>query len=90
MDHARRQLLLYLLEGTRGGESRSRILAALQKRPQNAHQLAKALRLDYKTVLHHLGLLTRHALVLRLKGSSYAAPYTLAEDLLVEKELFKV
>jgi predicted transcriptional regulator len=33
------------------------MIRALRERPYNAHQLSEALRLDYKTVRHHLKVL---------------------------------
>jgi|GEM_PF-6188817 DNA-binding transcriptional ArsR family regulator len=45
-----RHLLWYLLAGSRGGETRAKILMALKERPYNANQLTRILSLDYKTV----------------------------------------
>jgi predicted transcriptional regulator len=69
----------YLLAGTRGGESRARILLALRARPYNAHQLARLLDLDYKTITHHLRTLLKNELVVRLSPGSYGAAYSLSE-----------
>lgn len=73
-----RQLLWYLLAGTRGGSNRGRILEALKGRPYNAHQLSEELRLDYRTVRHHLDLLRKNGLITQPAGNAYAAPYFLA------------
>lgn len=78
MSAALRQLLWFLIAGTRGGLNRARILEALRARPCNAHQLAEALGLDYRTIRHHLDLLERNGLVTRPAGSAYAAPYFLS------------
>lgn len=78
MSAALRQLLWYLIAGTRGGRNRARILEALRQRPRNAHQLTEALGLDYRTVRHHLDLLLRNGLVARPAGEAYAAPYFLS------------
>ncbi len=51
---ALRQLLWYLIAGTRGGMNRARILEALHERPYNANQLSETLGLDYRTIRHHL------------------------------------
>ena len=69
----------YLLAGTRGGETRARMLWALKKRPQNANQLAKSLKLDYKTIQHHLALLIEHG-VLTAHGK-YGAVYFISEEM---------
>lgn len=73
-----RSLMWYLLCGTRGGPNRLRILERLERSPANAHQLASALELDYRTVRHHLGLLERNGAVGRPVGDAYAAPYELS------------
>jgi len=72
---ALRQLLWFLLAGTRGGPNRARIIEALRERPRNANQLGTDLVLDYRTIRHHLDLLERNGLVTRPAGSAYAAPY---------------
>lgn len=69
------QLLWYLLAGTRGGYNRIRIVEALRERPYNAHQLAEKLGLDYRTMRHHLDVLTRNQVLARPAGDAYAAPY---------------
>lgn len=70
----------YLLAGTRGGETRAKILYALKKRPQNNHQLAKKLGLDYKTVQHHLELLREHNIV--TVHGKYGAVYFVSEHMI--------
>ena len=78
MNAALRQLLWYMLAGTRGGVNRARILEALKERPYNAHQLSEALALDYRTVRHHLDLLRKNGLITQPAGNAYAAPYFVA------------
>jgi predicted transcriptional regulator len=70
-----RSLMWYLLFGTRGGPNRLRLLEALGQSPANAHQLAAELRLDYRTVRHHLKILERNGAVIRPVGDAYATPY---------------
>jgi DNA-binding IclR family transcriptional regulator len=70
-----RSLMWYLLFGTRGGPNRRRLLEHLVRSPANAHQLAAALGLDYRTVRHHLRILERNGAVTRPVGNAYAAPY---------------
>jgi len=78
---ALRQLLWFLIAGTRGGANRARIIEAIRKRPRNANQLGKDLGLDYRTTRHHLGLLERNGLLTRPAGAAYAAPYFLSSYL---------
>jgi predicted ArsR family transcriptional regulator len=71
-------VLWYVLAGTRGGTNRARILTALHERPRNANQLADDLDLDYKTVRHHLDVLTENG-VLESSGDEYGAVYLLTD-----------
>jgi DNA-binding transcriptional ArsR family regulator len=72
-----KRVLWYLIAGTRGGVNRAKILEMLNLKPANAHQIAKELDLDYKTVLHHLKVLTDNGLVITDKEDSYGATYFL-------------
>lgn len=89
MSAALRQLLWYLLAGTRGGVNRVRIIEAVKERPYNAHQLSEALRLDYRTVRHHLDLLQRNGLITRPAGDAYASPYFLSAYLEANYAVFE-
>ena len=78
MDSTKRYLF-WLLEGTRGGPTRIRILSILAKRPMNLRQLALAAHLDYSTIEHHIHLLEKHAIVESV-GEGYGHLYALAEE----------
>lgn len=78
MSAALKQLLWYLIAGTRGGVNRARIIETVHRRPYNAHQLGETLGLDYRTIRHHLDLLLRNGLLTRPAGDAYAAPYFLS------------
>jgi len=66
--------LWYVLTGTRGGENRVRLLRAVDEQPRNANQLADDLDLNYKTVRHHLDVMTDND-ILRKSGDDYGAVY---------------
>jgi len=83
------QLLWYLLAGTRGGWNRIRILDALRERPYNAHQLAELLGLDYRTIRHHLDLLTENHVLARPTGEAYGSLYFLSGLLQGHLEIFE-
>src|SRR3989442_3215498 len=68
-----RRLLWYLLGGTRGGPNRAEIIKTLQNRPCNANQLAETLRVDYKTIQHHIRILEENGLVSLANKGSYGA-----------------
>src|SRR5437667_10200502 len=68
-----RRLRWYLLGGTRGGPNRAEIIKIVQNRPCNANQLAETLRVDYKTVQHHVRILEENGLVSLVNKGSYGA-----------------
>ncbi len=79
MSQARRELrftVIWILEASRGGPMRARILTILRRQPSNPHQLARELGVNYRTVLHHLRVLEENGLVERL-GQGYGRPYVL-------------
>lgn len=51
------------IAATRGGPMRARILHELIAKPQNPNQLADFLKVDYKTVTHHLSVLKKNGWV---------------------------
>ncbi len=72
-DRYLKRLLWYLFAGTRGGPSRAEIIRVLRDRPCNAHQLAQSMKVDYKTVQHHIGVLEEHGLVAPSEKGAYGA-----------------
>ena len=75
-----RRVLWYVLGGARGGENRARIIRILHGRPMNLNQLADKLGVDYRTVMHHAGVLKSNSLVLS-EGERYGATYFLSPRL---------
>jgi DNA-binding transcriptional ArsR family regulator len=72
-----KRLLWYLLGSTKGGSNRARIIEIINSYPANANQIASELRLDYKTVIHHLNILSKNGLVTTDNKESYGATYFL-------------
>lgn len=83
-----KKILIWLLGGSRGGLMRLRILLLLKKKPMNPHQLAKALNVNYRTVIYHLELLERYGLVGKL-DVGYGAPYFISDKLEKRWDLIK-
>lgn len=75
-----KRILWHLLGGTRGGPARIRLLSLLRDRPYNTNQLANVLRLDYKTVEHHLRVLVENR-ILSSTGDGYGAVFLLTKDM---------
>ncbi len=79
-DRETRKLLLYLFTGTKGGYTRLRIIMLLTERPFNTHQLSKELDLDYKAIQHHMRVLEKNNLVIKV-GEKYGAMFHLSNFL---------
>jgi DNA-binding transcriptional ArsR family regulator len=73
-----KQVLWYILAGTRGGFNRIRIIEALIERPYNANQLSDKLEMDYRTIRHHLKVLTENNVLARPAGGAYGSMYFLS------------
>lgn len=73
------RLLYWLLDASRGGPTRVRILRALNEKPVNLRQLALTVKLDYKTVQGHVELLVENGIIYQLKRG-YGAPYFLSPE----------
>jgi len=71
-------LLGWLIAGTRGGPTRAKIIASLKETPQNANQLAIGLKMDYKTMRHHLDVLEKNKIITSI-GDRYGATYFLSQ-----------
>jgi len=83
-DPAFRRLLFYLLAGTRGALNRVLILRYLRENPVNANKLARDLKLDYKTIQHHLRVLEQNGLVIPSQKGAYGAVYFISPYLEAE------
>ena len=66
---------------------RIRIIDLLKKRPYNINQLADALRVDYKLVQHHIGVLEKNNIVTKT-GEKYAVLYSISNYLNANIEAF--
>jgi DNA-binding transcriptional ArsR family regulator len=75
-----KSLLWHIIGGTRGGETRARIIKELRDRPFNPNQLSENLDLDYKTVTYHLRKLEDNGLV-KAGEEDYGKMYKLSEQL---------
>ena len=70
-----KRLLWYLIGSTRGGINRAKIINFLKENPSNANQLSIQLKLEYKTVTHHLKVLNKNSLIITDNEDSYGATY---------------
>ena len=72
-----KRVLWYLIGSTKGGVNRAKILEFVNTQPANANQIATQLKLDYKTVIHHLKVLSENGLIITDTKDSYGATYFL-------------
>ncbi len=86
-DQELKRLLWYVLGGARGGENRARMIHELSLRPLNLNQLAEKLGVDYRTVMHHAGVLKSNSLVV-VEGDKYGAMYFVSPRLQAGMDLF--
>jgi len=81
-------LLGWLITGTRGGPTRAKIIEALKETPLNANQLATLLKMDYKTMRHHLDVLEKNKIITSI-GDRYGATYFLSQTMEENYALFE-
>ncbi|MEM3731029.1 MAG: winged helix-turn-helix domain-containing protein [Candidatus Bathyarchaeia archaeon] len=81
-------LLGWLIAGTRGGLTRAKIIMALKEAPQNANQLASRLKMDYRTIRHHLEVLEKNRLIVSA-GEGYGTTYFLSQVMEENYALFE-
>jgi predicted transcriptional regulator len=74
-----KNLIWYLIAGTRGGETRGKIIELLRKNPCNANKIKEMLKLDYKTIRHHLDVLEKNNIITQVNKGNYGAVYFLSE-----------
>ena len=73
-----KKLFWLLFAGSRGSDTRIRIMSVLRKRPRNKNQLATELGMDYKGILHHIKILEENNLV-KKTGHQYSMAYYVSE-----------
>jgi len=75
------KILCYLIKGTRGGKTRTLILnLIIEENSLNAHQIAKSLDLDYKTIRHHLKVLVNHGIIYEEKQENKSTIYFISKN----------
>jgi DNA-binding transcriptional ArsR family regulator len=78
LDPRFKMILWSIIAGTRGGVNRAKILNLLANMPLNANKIATILKLDHKTVIHHINILTKNELIIK-EEKDYAASYKLTQ-----------
>ena len=76
-----KNLIWYMFAGTRGGITRARIIDLIRNNPANANKISEILKLDYKTIRHHLKAMEKNDLIYAIDKERYGAVYFLSEIL---------
>jgi len=82
-----KRLLWFVFAGSRGGVNRLKLVLAIRETPLNANQLAKELNLDYKAILHHIGVLEKNNIITRI-GEKYNVTYFISNFLEANMDSF--
>jgi CheY-like chemotaxis protein/DNA-binding transcriptional ArsR family regulator len=81
-----KRVLFYLIVNSKGSYNRARILKLINFHPTNANQISCELKLHYRTVIHHLEVLSNYKLIITDNKESYGAVYFLTP--LMEKNYY--
>ncbi len=68
-----------MIEASRGGATRARILLLVRESPHNVNQIARRLGLNYRSVLHHINVLSRNGFM-GGGGEGYGSPFILSRE----------
>lgn len=69
-----RKLFWLMFAATKGGLNRMKIISHIRNSPSNMHQLSKLMKIDYKSVQHHIRVLERNNMVTKV-GTNYGVTY---------------
>ena len=73
-----KMILWFIIGGTKGGINRAKILNLIKDTPMNANKIATILNVDYKTVVHHVKILSKNELIVKAE-KDYGAEYQLTQ-----------
>jgi len=83
-----KRLLWFVFAGSRGGLNRLKLVKIIRENPLNANQLAKEMSLDYKAIIHHIGVLEKNNIITRI-GEKYNVTFFISNFLEANMESFE-
>jgi len=87
-----KNILWFIIAGTKGGINRAKILNLIKDTPMNANKIATVLNLDHKTIAHHVKILAKNELVVKAEkdyGAEYELSQIMRENHMVLEEIMK-
>src|SRR5579883_2558332 len=78
----------WVFAGTKGGRMRQKLVEALLSKPMNPNQLASQLNVNYRTIVHHLEVLTENRLIIA-EGPNHGKVYFPSQLLLQNLHIFR-
>jgi DNA-binding transcriptional ArsR family regulator len=78
LDPSSKRDLWFILAGTSRIVNRAKILNLITDTPMTTNQIAIALNLDYKTITHHVKILSKNKLIIKM-GKNYEIKYELTQ-----------
>jgi predicted transcriptional regulator len=87
-DPESKRLMWFIFAGSRGGLTRLRIISILKKTPLNTNQLSKELGFDYKAIQHHIKVLEKNNMLVKV-GEKYSIMYFISAFLEANMETFE-
>lgn len=82
-----KNVLYWLIANSLGGVNRGKIINEIFKKPQNANELSRNLKIEYKTVRYHLKVLEENGIITSV-GGGYGKTYFPSNELLENKDSF--
>lgn len=83
-----KRVFWYVFAGTKGGITRIRIVDLLRNRPYNINQLSEELKMDYKTIQHHIKTLEDNKII-TYEEKKYGTMYFTSQLFVQHSDVFE-
>ncbi len=72
------RLIWWLLVGTRGGKTRSKIIELIKDEPKNINKISNEMNVNYRTIEHHIKIMLDNKVIMPI-GDGYGKSYVLSQ-----------